>query len=527
MKKIYVADCETDPFKAGRIPAPFIWGVYSENEYHEFFDTNDFMSFITEQDCIVYAHNGGKFDWHFVLDWIVPDQEVLIINGRLSRFEIGLAEFRDSFNILPVPLSAFKKDDFDYTKMEKENRSQYMEEIRTYLKNDCLYLYEIIQRFIADYGLHMTLATAALKTWEKITGIKAPKTNQEYYHDLKPFYYGGRVECFEAGIIKDHFNVVDINSAYPFAMYSKHPFGQNFFEFEQLPHKREDIAVSFIEVYCVSRGAFPFRDADGSLSFPRDDIKRHYFITGHEYLAALDNNAITNIQIMRVVSFSETIDFKQYIDHFFALKTSSKQKEDKAGYLLAKLFLNSLYGKFASNPETYNTHKFVRPQHIEAEEESGWKFSGMINRWALVKQPLDEDKQTFYDIAVGASITGFVRAYMFDSIAKCKGVIYCDTDSIAARDSSALDYCPVTLGKWDIEAVCDFGAVAGKKMYAFRDKNTGKYKTASKGVKFTAKEIIKVAQKEKVKYVSEAPTFSIRKDPTFIDRTVAFNAKIN
>ena len=150
----------------------------------------------------------------------------------------------------------------------------------------------------------------------------------------------------------------------------------------------------------------------------------------------------------------------------------------------------------------------------------------MIGRWALVKKPLDEDEMTFYDLAVGASITGFVRAFMWESITKCEGVMYCDTDSIAALDTSNLEYHPTTLGKWDIESECDYGAIAGKKMYAFRDKK-GKWKTASKGVRFTHSEIIKVAQKEQVNYENIAPTFSVRKDPTFVKRKVAFNAKIN
>ena len=75
------------------------------------------------------------------------------------------------------------------------------------------------------------------------------------------------------------------------------------------------------------------------------------------------------------------------------------------------------------------------------------------------------------------------------------------------------------LGQWEIECECDFAAIAGKKLYAFR-KNDGKYKLASKGVRLTAPEIIKIAKGETVTYVPEAPTFSIKGGIRFTPRKI-------
>ena len=33
---VAVADSETDPFKHGRFPTPFIWGLYDGTHYYEF-----------------------------------------------------------------------------------------------------------------------------------------------------------------------------------------------------------------------------------------------------------------------------------------------------------------------------------------------------------------------------------------------------------------------------------------------------------------------------------------------------------
>ncbi len=95
-------DSETDPFKIGRYPKPFIWGFYDGSIYEEFNNVRALLDFFekqfTEKDIQyrVYAHNGGKFDYHFMLEHLEADTDVMIINGRLSKFNIGPTEFRDS-----------------------------------------------------------------------------------------------------------------------------------------------------------------------------------------------------------------------------------------------------------------------------------------------------------------------------------------------------------------------------------------------------------------------------------------------
>ncbi len=125
----------------------------------------------------------------------------------------------------------------------------------------------------------------------------------------------------------------------------------------------------------------------------------------------------------------------------------------------------------------------------------------------------------YYDIVVAASITGFVRAYMFRSMAKCGGLLYCDTDSIAAHDLGELPLGD-ELGQWDIEANCDRGGIAGKKMYAFHDSEMDTWKTASKGVRFTEKEIMRVCAGEHVTYANPVPTFSVKNVTRFVDKTI-------
>jgi hypothetical protein len=511
MREVWVADSETEGFRHRRVPRPFIWGVYNGVEYHEFDTTEKFLDFITAKECIVYAHNGGKFDWFFILSHLEPFEPIQVINGRLAKFKIGMAEFRDSYNILPMPLSAYKKDEIDYGIFDAEQRAkpENMVKIRNYLRSDCVYLFELVSQFLKTYGANLTQASAAMKVWQKISGIKSPKTSSGFYDYFAPYYYGGRVECFKKGVIETPFSVIDINSAYPFAMMQSHPFGDNYDISDSLPNSRAYVQRSFITVRGISAGALPYRADDNSLFFPIDNCMRTYRVTGWEFLAAIETKTLTDWEILEVITFSDSIKFDNYVNHFYEIKSHAEKGSPE--YIFSKLFLNSLYGKFGANPEKYEEYMVVRPQYIEAANVDGYDFCAELDKWALVSRPLAEEKQRYYNIAVAASVTGFVRAYLWRAIKQCKGVIYCDTDSISCADYSGLATSKTALGAWDVEATCNRGAVAGKKLYAFHT-NAGTWKTASKGVKLTPAEIFRIAQGETVEYKPEAPTFSLKRD---------------
>lgn len=521
-RPIAVADCETDPFKKGRTEIlPFLWGYYDGSIYKQFTDTKEFIDYVKELEIILYAHNGGKFDWFFILEHLEEFSELMVINGRLSKFKIGRCEFRDSYNILPVPLAAYKKDEISYDIFERDVRDipKNKREIEKYLRSDCVYLFDLVSHFVGRYGSGLTLAGSALKFWQKHCDEIAPRTSEYFYEQFSEFYYGGRVECFSSGIIREDFTVVDINSAYPFAMKHLHPYGNKYEHSNVLPKTRSHIERCFITLDCVSDGAFPFRGKDG-LNFPADNLTRCYSITGWEYLAALDTHSITQVEIKDVYSFSDSIRFDDYIDHFYTLKSESPR--DSPDYIIAKLFLNSLYGKFGSNPSEYMEYTIAQPEHIIASDCDGLEYAAMLGDWALMQKPLDDEKQHYFNVAVAASITGFVRAKLFRSIKLCKEVLYVDTDSIAAKEVSQLTLSESELGAWKIEAECDWGAIGGKKLYCFHTKE-GKYKRASKGARLTNAQIIRVAKGVPQLYEPIAPSFSLKRGINIINRLITKN----
>ncbi len=528
-RDFWVADSETDPFVHGRFPEPFIFGAYNGDEYLEFKTSHEFVQYFYDKPVVIYAHNGGKFDWHFILDELEPGTKISVIGGRLAKFKIGQTEFRDSYSLLPFALAETgAKQKIDYAIFEKDAREipKNKDAIKRYLRQDCVALFEILSAFFKDYGRKFTLAGASMATWRKISGETEDNSSRDFYEEMKPYYYGGRVQCFQTGTKKEKFHVYDINSAYPFAMCDRHPWGTMYFTDNRLPKSRTEIQRSFITISANSTGVWPFRSSTG-LDFPQDHQRRTFHITGWEYLAAIESGHVdAAATIHRVITFGDSIDFKGYVDHFFKLKSDAKKRlkknpddqQAKNDYIFAKLFMNSLYGKFAANPESYSEYLTCLPDEIDAlgtEKLGCWKLVTQLHNVAVVSRPLPEPMHRFYNVAVGASITGFVRAHLWRAMSKSRGLIYCDTDSLAVRSGKL----PLgsTLGKWTDEGTFSHWAVAGKKLYAFRYKKAPvkngikiTHKTASKGAKLTAEQIERIADGAEITYKFEAPTFGLR-----------------
>lgn len=551
-RAIAVSDCETDPFRVGRLPRPFIWGFYDGLHYMEFYaphntkilrcvsghcgecvgciSTKQYVDYIREQSIICYAHNGGKFDWHFVLPHLTPYDDVMLINNRIARAYIGKCELRDSYNILPVPLKAYKKDEIDYAIMEPEERykPKNWQKIREYLRSDNVYLHELVSSFVNSYGVQITQASAAMNQWKKISERPLPVTNKEFYDVISPYYYGGRVQCFESGIIDTRFCSIDINSAYPFAMKNRHPYSGSFSIAEGFIDNAD-----FYKIEADASGAFPYRgegnpEQFAGLRFPLDGKRRVFHVTGWEYRAAVETDTLWNGHVLESVIFDDHIDFGVYIDHFYQLRLQAKQAGNEAESLFAKLLMNSLYGKFASNPEHYRDYIIVPMDVIGGLDAEGYEFAGELGPWGLAARRLREDQERYYNVATGASITGYVRAMLWRAIAKSKGVLYCDTDSIAVREPSPDIVFGDGLGQWKHEGDFDKAGIAGKKLYIFRGvKVKGKRtnKMASKGARLTEDDLWKVAAGGVVEFKSDVPTFSPVKAPFFQARNIRFTAE--
>lgn len=147
-----------------------------------------------------------------------------------------------------------------------------------------------------------------------------------------------------------------------------------------------------------------------------------------------------------------------------------------------------------------------------------FSWRGNLGDLILWGKNLDEEKYRYYDVAVAASITGWVRAFLWRSICASSSVLYCDTDSIFVAGETGITV-GSELGQWKKEGDFSEAWIGGKKMYAIKFDGKG-YKTASKGANLSVNEIKRVALGETVRHENAAPTFSVKSGVNFVERNI-------
>lgn len=545
---IYTMDIETDPFKRDVVPQPFVVGIYDGLVYYRFWNdttqggltciekAKQFLEDGILDPGIVYMHNGGRFDFFFFIDWF--EGKTMIIGSRIvtAFMQIGNTksksvkenrfEFRDSYAIMPFPLKAYMKDELPLEFLLKENRYQNVDAIESYLYGDCFYLWELCMEFQREFGDRKTIASAAFAELTKFHNYdQLPKNQDTELRDK--FYFGGRVQCFQNGVIEKPIEIYDVNSMYPFVMDTYyHPVGWcNIIDGKLRgwnpdgTFNRDKLKTFFLTVEGRNDGAFPIREKDGSVEFTKATGVFHVSI--HEYLVAKELGLFDG-RILSTYNFGDYSRFHLFVDHFYKKREIAKQNEDKMHSLFYKYILNSAYGKFGLNPDNYFNWKITK----DATQPTGpfWEIDQIVqDKYFIWKQP-NQTPWNIKNIGTAASITGAARSVLLRAIAISRNVLYCDTDSIICEALSGGEIDAKKLGAWKSEGSGVRAAIAGKKMYAIFDASGECIKHAAKGVDLKPAEIMRLAQGEQVMTFRDAPTFKRDGSATFISRKVRMTA---
>lgn len=542
-RKIVAIDCETDPFSYGRVPEPFVWGAYDGKDFTHYDNAGDLLEDFKNKNVYLFAHNGGKFDFMFLLPY-VKETRARIIKTRIVEMKIGNAILRDSWSIIPIPLRDYIKGEIEYWKLEKEHRNAHRKEIMRYLESDCVNLYNLVSSYFNRVGKRATIASNAL-SFARAQGIDVGKTSHRFDTNFRPFYYGGRCEAFKAGEFQD-VNIYDLVSAYPFAMIHEHPTGHELYEATSL-HGIDDemLSRSFIDLTCYSEAALPVRTKTG-LSFPT--MIGRFQITGWEFLTAKKHRLIRHEKIHAIYTFKQTINFLPYIEHWFKVKKEGKETGNKADYIIGKIMMNSLYGKLAQNPIEYCDYK-IYEAGTDIDFDNGWRLDKCFGDLELhardalynIKKQFGEEWERcpiHYNVATGASITGFTRAHLLDAIHTIGSgnVLYCDTDCLfLSRNADTMKLRQDgKLGSWEWEGTASPCVIAGKKLYAAQFINGPMAADASKSLKIRAKgapeqkvkidDLRAMVNGGSVEYKFDAPSFSIGNNPKFVVRNLRATA---
>lgn len=541
-KTLAMFDCETDPFTYDNddFPRPFVVGLYFDKKFIHFWGDDcitQFVNFLedTAHEFELFAHNGGKFDFLFLTDYL--SGKLQVVGSRILKANLGRHTLIDSYGIMPFPLSAYKKDDFDYSKMERPVRETHKTEILHYLKNDCVYLMDLVSTYRELFGNKLTVGGTAMAQIKK---------RHEFSHlgvardaDMRQFFFGGRVSTFRSGKLKGNWKVFDVNSMYPFVM-KTFKFGCGipgnkdsvYFDltkrgdgtaFEPDDLFNGSLPYDFAVIDATSYAALPIRIKNragiSSLQFP---IGRHeFYASSFEIKAAQELGLLRVHSVSRMIGWTTKICFDTFVDDFYAYRMDAKAKGDDLRTLLFKYVLNSGYGKFAQNPDDFKEFQ-VLPTESEPDD-SAWQIvaSGpTANIWA---KPAEAGSGTRYNVGIAAGITGAARAWLLRAIAVAKNPAYCDTDSIICEDLPIVAD-DKKLGAWKLEATGDTLSIAGKKMYALT-KDGETVKSASKGARLDYLQIDSVSSGNTVDYRALAVRKSLSGAVTRLNRRVRNTAE--
>lgn len=426
-----------------------------------------------------------------------------------------IIEFRDSLKLLPFSVKRIgesfdtkhKKLDMEYTGLRYAG-CPISDEERLYIANDVLVVKEALEIMFDEGHDRLTIGSCCLAEYKKSVGRKTYKTMFPNLYEIsidekkygspnageyvKLSYHGGW--CYlvkgKEKQIKRNGTTADVNSLYPSMMSSEscnvYPMREpTFWSGDYIPVEAKSPTkyyfVRFKTRFYIKPGKLPFIQIKNSMAYKMTEMLETSDRKGkdglyHKEYIDLDGNVQQSIVTltMTMIDFKlfkehyDLIDFEildgcyfdaaigifdNYIEKYKQIKLNSKGAQRE----LAKLFLNNLYGKMASN--TISSFKVAYD-----------KGDGVLGFYTQS----ENDKMPGY-IAVGSAITSYARNFTiraaqanYHGVDK-PGFIYADTDSIHCdlppEEIKGITVHPKNFCCWKLEACWDVGWFVRQKTY--------------------------------------------------------------
>lgn len=436
----------------------------------------------SHQNYKCYFHN-LKFDGAFIIDWLLKHEFECVADKKdrhdksfntlitdmgqfyqitvwfkIKGHHTNKVIFQDSLKILNFSVDAIAKGfnlpirklKLDYRKKREIGHELTPEEI-DYIRNDV----EIVSRaldIMFKQGLNkMTIASDALSSFKSMCKNFRrlfPVLPLDVDMDIRQSYKGGFTYCSEkyAGKIVGKGVVFDVNSLYPSRMmYEYLPYGKpEAFEGKYQYDKTYDLYVQ--KVSCI----FNIKPD----KIPSIQIKHSPSFIANEYLKSSDGKIVTlcltkpdlelffeqyDVEVLEWqggYKFKSTRGvFNEYIEYWTEQKINAKKEGNAPQYLIAKLMLNSLYGKFGTGL-------------------TGRKKIPVLVGDEVKYMTTNEEQKNGVYLPVATFITAYARKYTIETSQMIRdwttehhgkdGYLYSDTDSIHAN-----------LSDEDVKILCD------------------------------------------------------------------------
>lgn len=488
---IYAADFETTTeIDDCRVWAYGLAEIGNEENFIYGKDIDEMFDFLlqTKENHVLYFHN-LKFDGEFIMYYLfhngyihVKDRkefadktfttlisdmgmfyaiEICIKKGSGKAKKNHTIKIYDSLKILPFSVDKVAKSfnlpinklTIDYTEKRAVGHELTEQEIE-YLKHDVQIMAMALDIMFKQGLKKMTTGANALSQYKEIVTKKTFERMfpiPTYDEDIRQAYKGG-FTYLKGGYSGRDFGkgiVLDVNSLYPSVMYERPmPYGEAIYF--QGKYEYDEIYNLHIQHFSCQ-----FELKKGYI--PTIQIKHNLAFIPTEYLTSSAGEvvefAMTNVDLELFFAHydvwdityydgwkfkSSTTMFRDYIDKWNSVKVQATKDGNGGLRTIAKLMLNNLYGKFATNPHVRSKIPYL------GEDD--------VIHFALGE---DEHRDAIY-IPVGCFVTAWARYKTITSAQKCYDrFIYADTDSlhlIGTEIPEGLDIDDTRLGAWKIES---------------------------------------------------------------------------
>lgn len=536
---------------------------------------------------IVFIHNFSYFDSVFLLKSLhkVSDKiRPVIRDGRFINTKIFYKKVQlsiiDSMLLVPAPLAKLAKsfnlenkgifpytfvDDllskkidlnyfgniprFKFFDLKKDMYPSYIEYVSNfknklwnlrdetikYSELDVKILYNILiqfnERIFSNFGVdafkYPTISSLAFAIYRTnyLNNFKIPLINGKIYSDLKLGYTGGACDVYRPYSYFKKIYGYDVNSLYPSVMAKElMPVGApTYFEGDITKIMNDAFGFFEVEINAPDNLYIPLLQT----KLKTENGKRTISPVGSWigiYFSEELKEAIKlgyEIKILRGYLFDKENIFKECIETLYNLKENSIR--GSADYLIYKLLMNSLYGRFGMSP--------IMDSHIILDnytaEEKYYKNDRLIITNVIELDNFDHlisfhnklndfNKELNISIPISSAITSYSRILMskFKNL-YTDNIYYSDTDSIyldTKLDSKFIS--DSKLGLFKLERIFENAIFLAPKMYAGRFINKfGLYENYAKikGVK------INVNLNKLIRLLFENEHFNIVQEKWFRD----------
>lgn len=495
MKNIGTADIEANHW----IDLTMI-GFYDGEKYFLFPSINKFLNHILTEKYHrykIYFHNGGRYDFLFLIEKLFELGKVDMIQksgGFIAIFfesKQGIKiTFADSIALFPASLEKLINDfNIEYKKIPIDFSIEHKFidiQLREHLKNDCLSLYKIIEKFYDVEGfLSFTVASHALKVFLKkfFNGTIWNVSDSFDFYFREKYYKGGRVEVYK-GYGKNLY-YYDINSLYPSVMLEAMPLGS---PIKTDVYKKNKIGFYEIKLleetnFLISPLSIKTKKGNYYVNGEKGDI---FNVLSNELEYLIEKKIKFNILSGYYFDKQSKI-FEGYVNYYYKQKKESKNETER---YIAKLMLNSLYGKFGQRLDGE-----VIEQLNEKNKDLDNKIYDSYNDLVLVHKKLNVHIKGVYISAYITALARIKHLRLMDSVGH-ENIYYCDTDSLITSKQLKVSK---EIGDIKLEDKIKEGVFITAKVYGYinsEGKEVTHYKGFSKNI-FAYNDLKKLLKNEK------------------------------